>query len=74
MNTKELDITRSAVMRRVGSLEAQGCLPVDGGTLAAHTALFNEVSPDAAARAVWSLINDSTLCFDPATDLVDLPK
>ena len=68
---ERLEAARESVMGRLESREVQGGLPVDGGTLAGHTALFDGHEPDEAAAAVWSLIDDGTLTYDPATDEVD---
>lgn len=67
----KLESARASVMERIYSLEVQGCLPSNGAQLAGHTALFNGVEPGLAAQAVWSLIDDRTLTYDPVTDDVD---
>ena len=71
MSIEGLSEARSAVMGRLGSLEAQGCLPIHGVELATYTAFFDGIDPDLAARAVWDLIWDETLTHDPHTDDVD---
>ncbi len=62
---------KEAVMGRVLSRDAQGCLPVDGPTLAADTALFDGIDLDTAVDAVWALIHEGILSCDFATDMVD---
>lgn len=70
----ELDAVKKSVMSRLSCLESQGCLSVDGGSLAQYVALFDGLSPEETAEAVWTLIHEGALTYDESTNLVDRGK
>jgi hypothetical protein len=69
---EELQRARESVMQRIESIETQGCLPIEGWKLTQYVALFDGEEPDAASRAVWSLVDDKTLVYDQVNDTVDI--
>lgn len=74
MNYREmLDLSKEAVMERMGSRDCQGCLPVDQETIINHTALFNQVPPELAREALIELIDEGKILHNPYSHEVTFP-